>query len=166
MRFFNIPVLSPHPAFRDTATASFQVTFRHTPYKNAYGKINKNRKTECIIGVILEESAAENCDINTLIEKLGRFANHTEKGDVKVYNIENKKAIVIPIAYGIARTGSNDMFCRATGRKVAMGKAISALTRYQERDDRGVLPGKLPDFDISDATGRALFRALDANSRN
>ena len=100
------------------------------------------------------------------IQKFGRFANHTEKGDVKLYDIKDEKVIVIPIAYGIARTGSNDMFCRATGRKVAMGKAISALTRYQERDDRGVLPGKLPDFDISDATGKALFRALDANSRN
>lgn len=162
MRFFNIPVLSPIPGFRDTATADFQVTFKHTPYKNAYGKINKNRKTECIIGIILKESNAENCDINFLIEKLGRFANHTEKGDVKIYNIENEKAIVIPIAYGIARTGSNDMFCRATGRKVAMGKAISALTRYQERDDRGICPGKLPDFDISDVTARALFHALAA----
>lgn len=150
MRFFNIPVIG--------GVADFQVTFQHTPYKNLHGKINKNRKTECIISVILPD--------NNQSEGIGRFANHTEKGDLKVYEINGAKSIVIPIAYGIARTGSNDMFCRATGRKVAMGKAISALTRYQERDDRGVLPGKLPDFDISDATARALFRALDANSRN
>ena len=151
MRFFNIPVIG--------GTADFQVTFQHTPYKNLHGKINKNRRTECIISVICHGN-------EEFIQKFGRFANHTEKGDVKLYDIKDEKVIVIPIAYGIARTGSNDMFCRATGRKVAMGKAISALTRYQERDDRGVLPGKLPDFDISDATGKALFRALDANSRN
>lgn len=151
MRFFNIPVVG--------GSADFQVTFRHTPYKNPYGKINKNRKTECIVSVICSGD-------EEFIQKFGRFANHTEKGDVKIYEIKGAKSIVIPIAYGIARTGKGDMFCRATGRKVAMGKAISALTRYQERDDRGVLPGKLPDFDISDVTGKALFRALDANSRN
>jgi hypothetical protein len=154
MRFFNIPVIG--------GVADFQVTFKHTPYKNPYGKINKNRKTECIISVILPERA-----IMVENHNLKRFANHTEKGDVKLYKMDgwDCPGIVIPIAYGIARTGSGDMFCRATGRKVAMGKAISALTRYQERDDRGVLPGKLPDFDISDVTARALFHALAANGK-
>lgn len=154
MRFFNIPVIG--------GVADFQVTFRHTPYMNSAGKINKTRKTECIVAIILKDQGGD------FVKKFSRYANRTEKGDVKLYDIAgwNEKAIVIPIAYGIARTGSKDMFCRATGRKVAMGKAISALVRYSDREDRGLMPGKLPDFDISDTTAKALFRALDANSRN
>lgn len=148
MRFTDIPVID--------GKYDFQVAFSHSPFQKEDGTVDPNRVTRCQISVLIPSTDPAFADGQkyALVSKEGRKEFRAVEGGPIV--------IAVPIAWGECRTSVRDNFSRVQGRKLALGRAISALTRDRGRTDRGTLPGKdVVGFDISDVTGKALFAALE-----
>lgn len=148
MRFTDIPVIG--------GKYDFQVAFSHSPFQKEDGTVDPNRVTRCQISVLLPST-------DTQYEASLKYALVSKEGRKEFRAVENGPIVIaVPIAFGECRTSVRDNFSRVQGRKLALGRAISALTRDRGRSDRGTLPGKdLVGFDISDLTGKALFAALE-----
>lgn len=154
MRFTDIPVIDG----RNTYLYDFQVAFSYSPLKKEDGTVNHNRVTRCQVSVLIPSTETQ-----TFVDGQ-KYALVSKEGQKEFQTVENgPNVIAVPIAFGECRTSAGDNFSRVKGRKLALGKAISALTRNRRpRTDRGTLPGKdIVRFDISPATGKALFMALE-----
>lgn len=148
MRFTDIPVID--------GKRDFQVAFSHSPFENEDGSVNRNRVTRCQISVLIPST-------DPAFAEGRKYALVSKAGQKEFRAVENGPIVIaVPIAFGECRTSERDNFSRVQGRKLALGRAISALTRDRNRTDRGTLPGKaIVGFEIDDLTGKALFVALE-----